>query len=221
MKDNRKPLSNIFYYNLIFAALVLVVFFYALFFTDAFGRDFSENLVYFSDNWHDSAGNTYNLDITELKSFAGNVTLTNTLPDDLKDGDSLCFLSKYCNVKVYMNGDCIYAYEPKENLTGFGEGTVFHSVGLCEHDCGKSVIIEIYRLSIKSRIGEVYNVYLGQSSDYIHMMVSQNAISLFLTLLIIFFGFIIILIWLGASSETKNYLTGCSTISKLSDAECS
>ena len=201
MKDNQKPLSTIFYYNLIFAALVLVVFFYALFFTDAFGRDFSENLVYFSDNWHDSAGNTYNLDITELKSFAGNVTLTNTLPDDLKDGDSLCFLSKYCNVKVYMNGDCIYAYEPKENLTGFGEGTVFHSVGLCEHDCGKSVIIEIYRLSIKSRIGEVYNVYLGQSSDYIHMMVSQNAIPLFLTLLIIFFGFIIILIWLGISDK--------------------
>lgn len=201
MKDNRKPLSNIFYYNLIFAALVLVVFFYALFFTDAFGKDFSENLVHFSSNWHDSAGNTYDLDTTKIKSITGNVTLTNTLPDDLKDGDCLCFLSKYTNVKVYMNGEVIYTYEPKENLTGFGEGTVYHSVGLCEHDSGKSVILEMYRVSIKSRIGEVYNIYVGPASSYIHMMLSQNAVSLFLTLLIIFFGFIIILIWLGISDK--------------------
>ena len=40
------------------------------------GGTFRDNLVYFSDNWHDSAGNTYDLDTTEVKSITGNVTLT-------------------------------------------------------------------------------------------------------------------------------------------------
>lgn len=201
MKETRKPLSTVFYYNLVFVAVVLVFSVYALLFTDVFNREYAKTLRYFSDNWRDSSGLIYNLDKDEIKDYVGKVTLANRLPDDLSDSDSLCFLSKNTNVKVYMNAEVIYSYEAKENLTGIGYGTVFHSVPLTGSDKGKSVILELSRVNIKAPTGESFMVYVGPTQDYIHMLVMQNSPALFLTLLIIFFGLVIIIIWIGITNK--------------------
>ncbi len=201
MKDNRKTPGTVFYYNIVFAVLVLSAFFYALFFTDVFNRDYNDHLVSFSDNWRDSAGHTYNIDSLKVRDFNGIATLANTLPSDLSDGDCLCFLSRNTNIKVILDAEVIYTYNAKENLTGMGYGTVCHTVGLSKRHSGKSIIIELSRITLRATTGEVFSVFVGPSIDYIHMLVKENAIALILTLLIIFFGFVIILIWAGISDK--------------------
>ncbi|RKM61127.1 GGDEF domain-containing protein [Butyrivibrio sp. CB08] len=201
MKDSKKTISTIVYYNLIFAGVVIVVFFYALFFTDVFNKDYKDHLRSFSGSWRDSSGNTYVVDEIEVKEFGGSATLANTLPTRLSDDDCLCFLSSNTNIKVYLDAEVVYSYDAKENLTGMGYGTVCHTVGLSKKHAGKSIIIEYSRVSIKATAGEIFNVYVGPASDYIHMMVRKDAISIILTLLIIFFGFAIVLIWAGISDK--------------------
>ncbi len=180
-----------------FVPLVLITVLYVLLFTDFFYRDYKENLRDFSDNWKSSDGSWYDLDRITTGDFDEGITLSKPLPSSTADSDSLCFRSENVNLKVFLEGRQIYSFESKENLTGMGYGHTFHEVGLSADDYGKEITLFYESCGdFPGSKGNISEVFLGPASDYVHLNVIHRVIQFTLTLSIIFFGVLIILIWI-------------------------
>ncbi len=117
------------------------------------------------------------------------VTLTTILPDDLQNGESLCFRSIWQDVNIYVDGELRLSYTTKDTRP-FGKNSAFRCLflQLKESDSGKELM---YSFSSESKYaGTMRKVYIGdRSSIWFHLMEEYGAkslVSVFLLLLSIF-----------------------------------
>ena len=183
-------------YDAVFAVIVLVTVLYVVVFTDFFYGDYREDLRDFSDNWLVSHGKWIDLDNVDVSDFGGHVELSKPLPSGTTDADSLCFESANVNLKVILDDKEIYSFNSIENLTGMGYGHTFHEVGLSAGSAGKELTIIYDSCGNYTNRGHITGVYLGPAADYMHLNIIRRAIQFILTLSIIFFGILIIIIYI-------------------------
>ncbi len=183
-------------YNAVFAVIVLLTVLYVVLFTDFFFSDYREDLRSFSDNWKISEGQWVNLDKIDVSDFGGRIELSKPLPSSTTDADSLCFESSNVNLKVSLGDKEIYSFNSKENLTGMGYGHTFHEVGLSAVSAGKELTLVYESCGKTINKGSITGVYLGPAANYMHMNVIHRAVQFILTLSIIFFGVLIIIIYI-------------------------
>ncbi len=202
MNDEKKPINYIVIFNLIFAAIVIALGLYVMLFTDMYNREYRDHIRDLSDNWQTLSGHSIDTDYFSLKDCDGVAEIVKPLPKDITDNDDLCFESDNVNLEVYINNELKYSYETTENLTGMGYGYAFHTVGLNRDMKGKLLRFKYTSVTPQSNRGKITNIYVGPAADYIHKNIADNILSFLLTLLIIFFGAALILVWAGISKKS-------------------
>ena len=154
-----------------------------------------EKMRPFSDGW--SAGTGEPLKLTQARpgNFGGTYKIEKRLPDDIGDNDCFCFESRNGSIYIYVDNRKVYSYEPVVNFTGIGYGTYFHEVPLEPEDSGHLIKIELK--GMYKKYGRVISAYIGPAGDYIHMSIVKRAFSAFVSGLIIFLGFIMMIIYIS------------------------
>ena len=186
------------YKNIILAAfsatVILLVIFAGIFSArhDVRGAD---GVVSISDGWKDQMSNIRTIEDVHTNPD-GPVILERKLISGLDDKDCLCFASYNVDLTVYVGNTPIYSFKSVDNPTGRGYGTAFHEVDLPADLGGRILRIEFDSSDPRFRDsgGYISNIYLGSALSYIHMMFMRKAVSVALSIFIIFFGVILVLI---------------------------
>lgn len=101
------------------------------------------------------------------------VTLTATLPDDIYNGQNLCFRTVWQDAEIYIDGELRKSYTT-EDTRPFGTNSAFRYVfvELGEEDAGKEVI---YQFSSQSKYaGRLLACYLGDDAGIWGYLVKQS-----------------------------------------------
>ena len=153
-------------------------------------------LTNFDSGWSDSEGNVYDIADVRANDDGFAPVVSKKLPSDVSDSDCLCFESYNVNIQVYVDGQSVYSFESKENPTGIGYGTGYHEVGLSSDMAGKTVTVCIERSNkdIKSKRGQIVNIYVGAAVDYVHKVMVSNILTVMASVFILFFGIVFLLI---------------------------
>ena len=159
-------------------------------------RGAGDGLRTFNLGWRDGSGNEYAIEDVRVDDKGVAPVVCKELPVDVSDGDCLCFEVFNINLNVSVDGEEIYSFESKDNLTGLGYGTAFHKVGLAKSMSGKTVEIRFEKCNplINSKRGHIENIYLGPPVQYVYMLMSRNLLTLIASGLILFFGIVFLLI---------------------------
>ena len=150
----------------------------------------------FAEGWSDPDGNITNIEYVRANDDGFSPAMTKTLPGDISDGDCLCFESYNVNVDVSVDGELVYAFKSKENLTGLGYGTAYHEVGLSSSMAGKTIQVIISRSNpeVKSKRGHIENVFLSGATAYVYKVMRSNLLTILSSGFILFFGIVFLLI---------------------------
>ena len=176
---------------LIYILVVGIIMFYALFFTDLHDGP-NEPLISWSDEWSLPDGQLVNVDKLSAKANEERIVLTKTIPDTIAGNVALCFMAHNSDVEVYLDNTLIHAYTSTENIIGYGYSDVRHSVLLSGQDTGKQIRIEYTSSFKKKGEGNVEKIYLGNPDDYERMLLKGRLIATIISLIIIFFGIMMI-----------------------------
>ncbi|MCR5831816.1 MAG: diguanylate cyclase [Lachnospiraceae bacterium] len=157
------------------------------------------------DGWRDQAGNICTIDDAHTNSDGIPVVLEKKIMQGFADTDCLCFASYNVNLKVYVDDKEIYSYESVDNLTGKGYGTAFHEVDLPVNLGGRILRIEFESSDPASgnEYGYIANVYLGSAMSYIHMLFDRKAISVGISVFIVFLGLMFVLISMAVDKSER------------------
>ena len=117
------------------------------------------------------------------------VTITTTLPDNLYNGESICFRPIWQDVEIYVDGELRLSYSTKDSRP-FGKNSAFRCLflQLKEEDSGKELT---YSFSSESKYaGTMRNAYIGdRASVWFYLMEEYGGkalISVFLLLISLF-----------------------------------
>lgn len=177
--------------NFIYILFVSIIILYSLFFTDFGGKNIG-TITPWSDNWI-AADHTYvNTNKITAKAQKGNVVIRKVLPLTLEDYDAVCLMTHNSNLEVYVGDEFRYGFTSEDNITGAGYSDIRHSIYLTKEDAGKEVRIEFSSVFHEVGDGNVENIYLGNPDDYEKMLVCGRILPALLSLLIIFFGALMI-----------------------------
>ena len=191
----------------LYLAMLLALSFYVIFFTD-----FSdmikgypdEHYQTFNEGWVDEHGQEVDLTKISLKESDVKLRITNTLPGDIRIGESLNICSHNLFFYVYMDGVKIYDYAPEKNLTGYGTGDVYHSIPLDPNDSGKKMEIEVALLFAGENGGRLSNMLICDASTFNYLIFKDKGLDSILSEIIIFLGVIIFILHFVVRRENEN-----------------
>lgn len=180
----------------VFSVLAIFLIIYTVTVTTGLDRTSESKLRDFGGGWSDNSGNSYDIEDVRVDDYGVSSIVSRKLPMNITDGDSLCFESYNINLDVWIDGDVVYSFESKENITGLGYGTAYHEVGLSKAVAGRTVQIRFERSnhSIRSKRGHIKNMYVGGAVPYVYMVMRDNLPTVLSSGLIIFFGLVFLLI---------------------------
>lgn len=156
---------------------------------------FRESVRDFSEGWQTGASEGLVLDGISAGDFGGSVTVERYLPEKIDEDDALCFRTQNAHVTVWVDGREVYRFEGRENFTGRGYGVAFHTVGLSASDAGQSVRIRLESTLDTHRGGRIWQLCLCPGVDYVRMVVRKNLLPYILSVLIIFFGLLLLTVY--------------------------
>lgn len=203
MQDSKKRLTTNQIMSIVYAVIVISLLIASLFFSDAFSRDYLPEMTDYNDYWHDEDGDVWQITDINVRDLGGSIILTKTLPYYIFDGDCICFESKNVNIKVSVGKRRVYDFNAQENITGKGYGVAFHAVGLSREDAGNVITLQFDTLVDKNISGQLYRVYLGKPEDYIRRFIYDRSLLVLTSTMIIFFGLLLMILWLGIPDKTK------------------
>ncbi len=179
--------------TMLFAAMLLS--------TDNSSSEASRPIRAFSEGWTQDPRTDYLIDNLKCGSFSTDRGLSKKLPEDLTDTDALCFSSQNCNLKVFIEDKEVYSFTSRENLTGVGYGSKVHAVGLGKADAGKTVTFYYRAVYEGMASGRIYGVYLSPTIDFFRFQIGNMGLSVFFSLLTVFFGLVLVLIHLSITDK--------------------
>ena len=198
--DESRARNNIV---ILFAILMAGIVLLLLLTADLFDRSYRQRILAFSDGWMDEEGAAHNIEDITAGEMKMGMFLTKTLPEHLTDADCLCFESRNCNLNVWVEGSKLYSFKGRENLSGMGYGRAFHEVNLRAAYSGMRLRIEMSGLYEGHRGGNLTGLYVAAAPDYVHLQVEERLPSAILSTLILFFGIIMILIFIWIPDKDR------------------
>ncbi len=191
----------------LYLAMLLALSFYVVFFTD-FSDIFKgypeEHYQTLNKGWLDENGQEVDLTKIALKDSAVKLRIVNTLPQYIKNGESLNICSHNLFFNVYIDGVRVYDYAPEKNLTGYGTGDVYHSITLTPQDRGKNIEIEIALLFAGENGGRLSNMLICDASTFNYLIFKDKGLDSILSEIIIFLGVIIFILHFVVRKENQN-----------------
>lgn len=195
----------------IIVCLVLVD--YVVRFTDAFdnlpGRVASD----FASDWRTEDGQSVDADRISAGEFGGSVVIEKELPQTLRYHDDFCFASNNARVTVWVAGRLTYFFDTKENLTGRGYGTTYHTVGLAPGDAEQTIRIELVSVFDSHEGGRLGEIKICDSANYLRLLAERRFLAGGISGLIIFFGLlmIVVFIWMPKKAALPYDLAALGT----------
>lgn len=150
----------------------------------------------FSDGWYLADGQEIKVDKLNQKSDSApydKVSIFHILPQNLTEGNSLCFRSKNIFFTVKIDGTVVYEpYVAKSAIYTKSYGTNWHFVSLPSDAAGKILEIEYYRVYDHGRAG-IDNIHLGPASSVIIHTLQNKLVSFITCILLLFVALLLII----------------------------
>ena len=142
---------------------------------------------------------------TDIKDVP-RVRVQRKLPEKILPGEMLNISSHNLFFDVYVDGTCIYRYEPIENLTGYGTGDVYHTVPITPQDGGKEVVLDVELEHAGANGGRFSDVIVCSTQDFYYMIFRERGFAFLMSGMIIFLGlFILVFHFAIANENTAGY----------------
>ncbi|MCR5452150.1 MAG: GGDEF domain-containing protein [Lachnospiraceae bacterium] len=179
--------------------------------------DLKDPMVYrdFSGGWIDNRGK--NVDLSTLWSNSnGIINIYHDIPQNIRVGQNLHFLSHNLCFTVYVNDMEVYRFYPKPNITGKGYGDQYHEIDLVGFSTNDIIRMEIDSIYGHEKSGSLDNMALCKGDAYIYRIITQRGVSALISLLIIFFGITMIALQFSSllqqSKEADMFSLGLTAI---------
>ena len=185
---------------IIYFVLLTVFFFRIIVFTDL--SDFilagKTNPDYdYTAGWTLDNGESVDLNDFSARKYGGSFTVSKVLPDVMEETDSVYFSTSNLKFKVYVDGELIYSFDTRENLTGTGDGISYHMIGLGSKDQGHTMTIDGETVFKDRHGGRINEMQYGPEEVYRYHAMRQNLLGVGLSILMIIFGVVIIGFYFG------------------------
>ncbi|MCR5390345.1 MAG: GGDEF domain-containing protein [Lachnospiraceae bacterium] len=187
--------------GILYGVAGIVFLIYIIFYTDVFdvatgypGAHFS---VY-TEGWKNEKNEPVDLSkISKDANGAASIKIRQTIPQGIRYGEALNICSHNLFFDVYVDGRCIYRYEPRENLTGYGTGDIFHSLMISPEDAGKEILMEVELGYAAENGGRFSEMILCDPQTFDHLIFRKHAFAFVLSGLILFLGIAVLVIYIG------------------------
>lgn len=193
--NNRK--YHIMYGIMVLAFFSSILWLFAHFEGESIVDESFREPIDFSSDWELENGEP--VDLAELRSLQTIDTYEefsafHRIPEDLEEGQHLCFRSKNIFFKVYVDGEWIYEpYVPESKLYTNSPGTRWNYIPILKEYEGKQLefrIIKVY----ESGTSSVDNLYLGQPARAIMDLIEEKLVAFITCILTLFVGLILIIV---------------------------
>ncbi|MCR5250092.1 MAG: diguanylate cyclase [Lachnospiraceae bacterium] len=193
---------------LIYCVLIAALVIYAALFTDF--RDVlanypGEHYQVLTDGWVDE--NLAPVRLTEVASQASGretMQIRHVLPEGILAGETLNICSHNLFFKVYVDNMPIYDFPPRQNLTGYGTGDVYHTISLSPEDAGKDVMIEITLVNSSEIGGRIPEIVICTPNLFHYLLFRERGGTFLMSPLIILLGLVIILLNFSLKKENHH-----------------
>ena len=191
--------------SLIIYAVILTVFLGHVFFcTDMLeflsaGMD-DEKRDYTAE-WRLDSGEYVDIDEISAGKYGGSFAVSKTLPETMKETDSIYFSTSNLRLKVYVDGEQVYNFDTRKNMTGTGDGISYHMIGLGSKDQGNEIRIEAKSAFADRNSGRINEMQYGKEELYRYSLMKSNFLGVNLSLLMIIVGVVIIAFYFGMSRK--------------------
>ncbi|MCR5733266.1 MAG: GGDEF domain-containing protein [Lachnospiraceae bacterium] len=148
----------------------------------------------FSQGWILEDGTEVDADDLKTEDFGGELSIRKKLPDTIEHGDALCFIASNIQLDISVDGECIYTYEQKKNLTGNGYGISYHSVSLCHAYEGKEVKIDMDCVYTDDVGGSIRMISLEDSRTYFSRIAKGQLIAYNISAGVVMIGLLLMLL---------------------------
>ncbi len=152
----------------------------------------------FTEGWKNENDEPVDLlKIAKDANGAASVEIWQTIPSGICYGEALNICSHNLFFDVYIEDTCIYRYEPKENLTGYGTGDVYHSLMIPPEDAGKEIRLSVEVGYGAENGGRFSEMIFCEPQTFDHLIFREHAFAFVLSGLILFLGFAVLVIYIG------------------------
>ncbi|MBO4373767.1 MAG: diguanylate cyclase [Lachnospiraceae bacterium] len=177
-----------------------------LFFTDVqgfanSGREAKERD--YTEGWTLDTGETVNLSGFRAEDHGGRFAATKVLPDTMQETDAIYLSTSNLRFRVYVKDALIYSFDTRENMTGNGDGISYHMIGLGSKDEGETIRIEGETVFSSGKSGRINDMQYGAEELYRYSLMSQNAVGLSLSILMIIFGIVVMAFYVCLSRKSS------------------
>ena len=153
---------------------------------DADSRDYTAGWIL------DASGEHVDISRVNGNTQGGSFVISRTLPASMLETDAICFSTSNLCFDVYVDGELIYSYETKENLTGIGDGISYHMIGLGTKDQGKTIRIDARAAFSDGTSGRINEMQYGPEELFRYYVMRRDLLEFGLSLLMIIFGLVVI-----------------------------
>ena len=160
----------------------------------------------FSEGWLDADGNDAN--IAKLRDLEGTeiyeeFSVFHDIPEDLAEGQYLCFRSKNIFFKMYIDGELVYEqYVLQCKMYTKSAGTRWNYVPIKLEDAGKQIEFRITKVYESGR-SSIDNIYLGEPAKAIMDTVGEKLVAFITCILLLFVGLILIIADIPINMSTR------------------
>lgn len=151
--------------------------------------------IAFEEGW--TAENGDEVTLKRLNKLEGveayqEFSVYNTLPEDLEEGNSLCFRSKNVYYAIYIEGELLYEpYVPQSAFYVKSYGTRWNYVKIPSYAAGKQIEIRVTTVYDDSR-ASLDHIYLGNTTGVILDTIQGKLVSFVTCILLLFVGLLLI-----------------------------
>ncbi len=157
--------------------------------------------VDYSEGWTLDSGEKVDINDISAGKLGGKLKISKILPDSMEETDSLYFSTSNLNFCVYVDGDLIYSYNTRKNMTGTGDGVSYHMIGLGTKDKGKTVVIDGEAAFRDGHGGRINIIRYGAEEQFRYYLMKSNIMGLALSVLMVVFGIVVIAFYFGMSRK--------------------
>lgn len=165
--------------------------------------------VAFSSGWVTEDGTE--VDTSKLRYLEGTkvyeeFSIYNTVPENIAEGQYLCFRSKNIFYKIYLNGELVYEpYVPQSDVYNDSLGTRWNYVPLHLEDGGRQIEIRVMKV-YESATSSLDNMYIGEPARAVMDTVGEKLVAFITSILLLFVGVILIVADIPINrGEQKNH----------------
>lgn len=149
----------------------------------------------FLEGWVNAEGDV--IDTTHLHEVDGmpvmeEYSVFNRIPEQMEEGQYLCFRSKNIFFQVYCDGTLMYEpYVPENVMYTDSTGTRWHYVPIASKDMGKEIEIRVSRVYESGR-ASVDNIYIGEPARVIMDNIEDKLVAFITCVLMLFVGALLV-----------------------------